>query len=203
MATPVCSPSSTELVSVLTPPMTVPPLLLSWRCATTALSTAPAMLAPRSFLRLRDLRANRNRASRPPAEQPRDTTIVHDRSTFPSARRTANGFQRLAEPSALDVHPDGNALGFPCHIEVKPRERNPSILDDRLPGLRRSCATDCSPTRCGCHHSRRRWPCLRPRQTRDRCSRTRYRQWWCRRHRYWWRCPQTAPATVAAMLPPM
>jgi hypothetical protein len=84
-------------------------------------------------LRLRDLRANRERASR--AEQPRDSPIIHDRSTFPSSRRTGNRFKRLAEPSALDVHPDGNASGFPCHTEVKPRERNPQSYDDRLPGL--------------------------------------------------------------------
>src|SRR5215216_677362 len=63
------------------------------------------------FLRPRDLRADRKCTSR--AKQPCDTTIVHDRSTFPPARWTANRFRRPAKPSALNLHPDGNASEFP------------------------------------------------------------------------------------------
>ena len=68
------------------------------------------MLSPR-FLRLRDFCAGRHCASR--AEQPHDATIVHDHSTFPFARRTANGFQRLAEPSALPITSERQCFGAP------------------------------------------------------------------------------------------
>src|SRR5829696_7920062 len=55
-------------------------------------------------------------------------------SPFPSARRTGNRVKRLAEPSASNVHPNGHASGFPCQIEVKPRECNPQLYDGRLRG---------------------------------------------------------------------
>src|SRR5215207_9905319 len=82
------------------------------------------------FLRLRDLRANSNRASR--TEQARDTTIVHDRSTFPSARRTANGFQRLAEPPAFGCASGWQCLGVPLsHRSEAAGEKplNPATTD--------------------------------------------------------------------------
>src|SRR5215211_7809159 len=100
------------------------------------------------FLRPRDLSADRKRTSR--AKQPCDTTIVHDCSTFPPARWTANRFQRLAEPSASDLHPDGNALGSLVSHWSRTTGESPSIVGRPTARLTRRL-TGSSPTRCDCH----------------------------------------------------